>query len=620
MGSRRDIPRAGHEVWVMAAFVVLAFVSPGAWLVTLLPPLPIAKALQLITVGLLVLAAGVGAVRTRLPGRTMLIALGALGASVMVSLFVGGSVPQVVLYDLYGNMSLLQWLAFPAAFLVAASIVIDRERLGAGLITVVAIGAVLAAVMAFQQVTVSTPRVFGSTGYSTTALVPLIPVGVALAWSRRGALRVLLYGSVLVIAVAVGALSGAMMGAVAITFTLLATVAAHLWTSERGGRVGSAVRWVALTGVGAMLVGLLVVQIFSPANRVMTDLLSDSGTSVVSRAQMWQGAASMFLERPLFGYGPSGYRVAAVNHLPAEALQYGPDLPGNVDPTVYSPQSPHALVWEIATRLGLAGVLAFGFLLLAWVRTLIARFRDETGGASMRLALAAGFVSALFALMVNPAYFAIGLFVPVAAGLAVAPGASVSQRRADKPSAQARPQIRWPMVCAGLAVMLVALWLGSGEWRAYHAGSDDPYLAVSSYESALQAVPGHPTTHRRLLEYRLLVAPDDTEVAAVQAQVDAAPRHLLEFAPNAVSLVTFALTQAEVTGRTDLSWEDRILTDAEAVLPPIPSLVAERLRLTLIADDRQALPKALADAERWGRPYPANEEYVARARQLLGQQ
>lgn len=603
----------GWRASVPGILVFSAFVAPGAWLVVTLPPVPIAKALNLLTVAAWLLAFGLGLVRWVRPERRVMWAVAAVLASVAASLVLGGSWFQVVFYDLYANMPLVQWLAFPLVFVLAAGIACDRPRLESALAVVVLFGAVLAGVEAFQQFTTGTPRVFGSTGYSTAALAPLIPLGAVLAASRGGAMRVALYAAAALIALDVGLWAGSTMGAIATAFAVLLALAAHpvVRSPVSGGR--RAVRVGALVAAAGMVLVMLFAQVPALSGRwISPDTLGSGGTSVASRLYMWQGAQHMVVERPAFGYGPSGYRMAAVEYLPAEALQYGADRQGNIDPTVYSPQSPHSLLWEAGTRLGLIGVAALLALLGIWAASVAGRLRSDAAGSPLRRALAAAFVTAAFALSVDPLIFAVGLFAPVAAGLAIAPlGVS------DVGERGVRPWVPAAMAVSGVLVAVVAVWLGVGEWRLVTAGSDDTAQMRASLQSALAVMPGHPQAERQLWEIDLLMASSDAEAAAVQTGVDGAPTCIAGFAPNLVSLATYSLTQAERTGRSDLSWEAGLLDEAAERTPPIPSLVAERLRLAVMIGDPATIEAALAEAERWGGPYPFTEAYIGRAQDAL---
>jgi hypothetical protein len=137
------------------------------------------------------------------------------------------------------------------------------------------------------------------------------------------------------------------------------------------------------------------------------------------------------------------------------------------------------------------------------------------------------------------------------------------------------------------------------------------------HERTLEVVPGQPTIERRLAEVNLLLAADDEAAALAQASVDELPEYVLDYAPNGVSLVAYSLAQAERTGRTDLSWEAARLDEAAAVLPPIGSLVAERLHLAVLSGDAGEVVAALPDARAWGTFYPLTQGYIEQAEAML---
>lgn len=592
----------------------LAFTAPGAWFVFLLPPVPLSKALTLITVAVWLVAFGLGLVRWVAPHKRIIWATGGVLAATLLSFVAGGSHLQVLFYDLYSNMPLLQWLAFPAMFLLASGLDSRRDRIEMALVVVVAFGALLASVEAYQQFSTSTPRVFGSTGYSKAALAPLIPLAVWMAAERTGWVRVGLYAAGAVISLDVGVLAGSTMGAIAVVFALLAAASAHPIAWKAGSTLSRVVRFGSAAVAALMLLGMFWVQVPALSGRwVSPEALASGGASVVSRLQMWQGAQAMVADKPLVGHGPGGYRIRAAEYLPAQALQYGPDRQGNIDPSVYSPQSPHSVMWEMATRLGVLGLAAFAVLLWAWVRSVAQLTREDPASSGLRRTLVAAFVTALFALSVDPVIFAIGLFAPVAAGLAVAP-------LRDGEQARVREARWWPrssLMIAALALAGVAVWLGVGEWRAMTIAPGDPAQMLAAQQAVLRSLPGHPPTLRQTFELRLLNAGDASQVKQAQADIDAAPSHIRRFAPGAVSLVAYSLAQADRTGRTDLSWEDAMLAGAEEVLPAIPSLVAERLHLAVLSRDPAAVSAALPDAQRWGGPYPLTESFVERAQIIL---
>lgn len=622
-----DIPnsRILTPRWALSALVLLAFLSPGAWLVTHLPPVPIAKALNLLTVAVWLIALGLGVIASAKLDRRLFSGLLAVLAAIAISWLRAGDLFATFFYDLYANMPLLQWLAFVVMFVLAARLRIDGGELKSSLAIIVCIGALLSAVVAWQQITTGTIRVFGSTGYSTTALMPLIPIAVAVASQTAGAMRLVMYASALVIGIGAGVFSGSTMGLLGAVFAAALAVLVHPAVSHGAPGVPRALRTALPLGAGLLVLSLVFAQVPALSARFVDfHALAAGDKNILARVYMWQGAQEMLFDRPLIGFGPSGYRVAAAEYLPPEAFQHTPDRPGSIDPTVYSPQSPHSIIWEIATRLGLLGLAAFAGLFVLWVLVLREKLKAPGPVTTLRLGLAAGFFSALFALLVNPVIFAIGLFAPVAAGLAIA---SSAPRETESPVCQRNPaargsgilgRLRLLAVTSGLLTALASAWLGYAEMRLAAFSAYDARDALAFFEETLETMPGHPQVQRQALELRLLVARDAEEHLAARQAVERAPGHISAFAPNLVSIATHSLAQARATGRTDLSWEQGLLDQAAARIPPTPALVAEQLHLAVLAGDPDRVRQALPAARKWGGYYPFIEDYLARAEEIVG--
>jgi len=609
--ARDDASKPGGAA--PAVLIVLAFMSSGAFLVTNLPPAPVSRALNLVALAAWLLAFGAGIVAYVRPEKRVLWGIGAVAASVALSFLAGGAWFQAAFYDLFGAMPLVQWLAFPVVFLLAAGMAWAGSRLEAGLSVVAGLGTVLAVVLAIQQVTTNSSHVFGTTGYSITALIVVIPLALGLAVRASGRARWAWLAAASAAAVSLGVLSRATTGEVAVPFAVLA-VAAGLTLALRPERRALRVAGIAAAAAATAMAGvLLLAQVPALTGSVVTpERIQPYGGNLAARVYLWRGAQAMFADKPLLGFGPSGYRVRAAEYLDPMALQYGSDVAGNADPTVYSPQSPHSLVWEVGTRLGLVGLVAFGFLLFAWGAAVLVRMKARDGTEILRASLAVAFLSALFALQVNPVHFAFGLFAAVAAGLAVAP-----TRASD--SVAVGKWVKRALVVAGVLVLVVAAWLFAGDWSGRSAPGDFAQR-VAGYEAALRTTPGQPTVERQLLEARLLMAADDAALRAAQTAVDSAPAFQRDFAPGLVSFAAFSLAQAERTGRTDVAWERLQLERAAAVLPPIPSLVAEQLHLAVVARDTAAIETAMEPARKWGVPYPYTKAYLEAAEKLLAEQ
>ncbi|PKQ37316.1 MAG: hypothetical protein CVT59_08760 [Actinobacteria bacterium HGW-Actinobacteria-1] len=600
------------ESGLLAGLLLAALLAPGAWFITRIPPTPVAKMLVLATAGVWMLAGALGIYSIKRIDRRVRYALLAVLAVVAASFVAAGSLYEVALFDLFADMPLVTWLAFPTVFALAAAIRVKARSGRMGIVAAAAAGVLLSAVMAYQFLTTGTSHVFGSSAYSITALVPVVPLAVGLGLDARGAARIGWLVAAGLALVSLGAFSGAMTGTASAVFS--AVVSLIVAGVAFGGKSGKALRRVGTVLATIAVVSMLFVQIPALSSAwVNPQSMGSLGKNVVSRTYMWSGAQKMLAARPLLGFGPSGYRLHAAEYLAPEALQFGPDIAGNADPTVYSPQSPHSILWEIATRLGLLGVLAFAGLLAAWLIVVAERVRSG-GMPTLRVALAAGFLSAMFATLVNPVLFPIGLLSAAIAGLAIAPAEEPSAEREPVPALWTRALL----AAVGVLVIALAIWLYAGEWRTYSVDSNNANELIAAYESALKITPGQPAAERQLLDVQLFAAPDAASIQAIQTRIDAGPGYILEFAPNAVDVVAYSLMQAERTGRTDVSWEQGTLDRAAAVLPPIPSLVAEQLHIALISGDQAAVGAALPAVRQWGRLYPYSEAYIQRAEQLLG--
>jgi len=472
-------PRTWRDL-VPAVALVLAFLFSGAWMLVRLPPIPVSKALQLGTVGLWALGFACGWLAYTRPDRRVLWGLLAVIAAVAASFAAAGSLVPVALYDLFAEMPLVQWLAFLLVFVLAAGLVAKRASIEAGLAVIVGLGVVFVTTIAILQHFTNTYGVFGSSAYSTTALAPLIPVASALAVNQKGWQRNALYGASAYIAVVLAFFAGSTMATVAALFSVAITVGAHPMLAPTATRdrahTRRLVRFGALAVAGALAAGLLFAQVPLVSRSVVNaDSLGRFDKNIVSRAYLWEGAQSMVAARPLLGFGPSGYRLNAVKYLPPETFQFGPDFTGSIDPTIYSPQSPHSVLWETATRLGLVGLLAFGALFVIWAIVVAGKVRARgTPGAGLRLGLGAGFVVTLFALLVNPVLFAIGLLPAAAAGLAVAPGFDVDAQKVPSAPSWFRPLC----LVVGIVVVSLAVWLGAGEYRASRAQTGDVSASI----------------------------------------------------------------------------------------------------------------------------------------------
>lgn len=592
---------------------ILAFLSPGAWLIVSLPPQPVAQFLHLATASVWLAFFAWRGRECRI-GRPVLIGVAVVVCVTALSLATNVYPAQQLLYDLYGEMPGLIWLVYPAVFLVAASVRFGRSMRNVLAPTVIA-GMVLIAVMALWRWNVGFVTTFGSPAYSIPALapIPFLSLGLARtaeAGRSRGWFAVAA-ASAAGLAYAGGGLSAFFMlglGALA----LLAVAPALL------GIAGGAIPLVRRAAAALLLIaclGVAIVQFPALSARVFdTDRIAQTEQTVATRLYLWQGASRMVAERPWLGFGPAGYRFFAVE-------EYDPRVFGYIagagsDPTAYSAPSPHSLVWEALTRLGVIGLLALVGLLGAWGAEVKAAAEKESETRALRLSLAVAFVAYLASLLVTPVHFASGLLGAVVGGFAIARSdGPVAPRAGATPAAPGLLRVAAATVAA--IVLAYGAWRMAGLTAGSIEGAGDLAADRARVESAARIVPGEPLNERRRLDIALLTATGPDELAAARAAVDASPGYIRDYPPNLVQFAAFGMMSAEAMGQTGFGWERALLEQVEDRVPGLPSLAGERLHLALVEGDAEALPALIDCARTQGATYPLSAGYIARAEEEL---
>lgn len=592
---------------------VLAFLAPGAWMAVTLPPQPIAQFLFMASAAAIVTAAGLGLVDVRRPLRPLSYAIAALCLVALMSLAMNRFPLQQAAFDLYGEMPGLMWLAYPAVFLAAAAVSFGRSVRDA-VKAVVFAGAALVAIMVIWRWANGFVTTFGSPAYSVPAIAPVAFLALGLARTSREhakEYRLLSAATAAGLMYAGGGLSAVFMVATGLVLTL--TFAPELLgipdrftrLARSAGAVSSVLMIAALVMVEFPAVGSLVLPL---------DALKTGEQTVATRIHLWEAAQRMFVERPVLGWGPAGYRFSAVEYYDPAVYSY---IGGaGFDPTAYSAPSPHSLIWEVLTRLGIAGAVGLFVVGTVWIRGIAARVSGEPSAqAALRKALAIGAGAYFVTLLVTPTHFASGLLGVFVAGLAVAPSAGTSSA-----GEVARPPRAWKLGCIVLALVFV----GWGAWRmvGLQAGSivgSDLAGDTARVERAHAIMPGEPLNERRRLELALYAATTPDELSSARLSVDAAPGYITGYAPNLVNFAAVGLAMNDQMGTADVSWERGLLDRAQLLVPGLPSLAAERLHLAIIESDLEALPGAIEEAQAFGATYPYTADYVTRALALLGE-
>lgn len=597
---------------MVAALVLLAFLSPGAWLVVTLPPQPIAQALHLATAALWVAAAAWLAPRLHWPPHTVLYGSAGLLVVTVLSLVFNVFPVQQALYDLYGEMPGVLWLVYPVVFLVAACLPSGRSTLEA-MRWVMYAGAFLVAVMVIWRWNQGFVTTFGSPAYSVPALAPLVfmAFGLARASKERAVVFDLLgVGIAAGLSYAAAGLSALFM--LGMGFLLMCAVAPQLLPVPETWH-----RSVRLAGVVVLVVvciAVAVVQVPAIGSRIVsTEKFAGAEQTVATRLYLWDAAQRMVAERPVLGYGPAGYRFFAADY-------YDPGLFAFIagagsDPTAFSAPSPHSLLWESLTRLGTVGLLALLAMLVAWMRRVrdLAAMDPGSDARALRMSLAVGFAAYLFSLLVTPVHFASGLLGVVVGGFAIA---QVPGSEPENPKGSLTV-LRW------VAVAIAVLLAGYGVWRMAGlnagtiTGQGDISADIGRVERTARIMPGEPLNERRRLELGILAVTTPSELAQAREAVDVSPDFITGFAPNLVQFAYLGLSRGEALGITDFAWERSLLDRVAAAIPDLPSLVAEQLHYAVVTGDTAALPALVERAQQLGGTYPMTADYIARAEELL---
>jgi O-antigen ligase len=216
-------------------------------------------------------------------------------------------------------------------------------------------------------------------------------VGVWLArWQH-----VLFYGACLLLALGgllVSFSKGALLGAFGAAVVLLVL----LWRRGRRIMAGSARRSPLAARLAGFVVGTLVVLL--PLALVAL-LLGESGPerlnlfgeSTDARLKLWASSLEMLRDHPLFGVGPDQFLRAYQDYI----------HPSLVDTNEQFTSHPHTLLLDVWLRLGVLGVVAFGWLVVRFYRLTLGERRRTL----VKCGLAAAFTAALLHGLVDNVYF-----------------------------------------------------------------------------------------------------------------------------------------------------------------------------------------------------------------------
>ena len=588
-------------------FLLLAFLAPGAWLITTIPALEKGQLCFLLATLACVALVCARLVPLRRPAKGALIAAGAMTLAFLLALMTNAFPFQQFFYDLYGEMPGYLWLCYPVIFLLAASIGLGRWVRPA-LRVVTLIGLLLIVVALYQHFFLPWVTVFGSVAYNVSALIPIPVVALWLATVEADLRAKILWRvAALVAAVAIAVISYGMLGIFAVIglVLLIAAIRPQLFGLSEGrlcdgARIGGR---IAL----ALLIITLIAALLPPVSglSVKRQDLASLGSTVGSRMEFTYGAQAMVAQRPLTGYGPAGYRFSSYRFI--SNWLYGETGSIGSDPTAYSPPSPHSLPWEVLARLGLIGgaaLLVAGWFWLrdsAGVAGLLRRKMPEesTGSADIFLDLRAACVIAamawLLSLFATPMHFASGLLGAALAGFACA------RPQAEGMEALSLPSVGKTIARSAALVALVVIAVFFVRQQSALSSSHGLSITTAGDQTLLEGVaktaPGNPLVERRILQDQLVLASNVQELNAQIRAVQAAPGYITDFTPNATLFAQIALSRMQALKTTDaanISAVTVLLKQAASAGPVTPALLGEQLHLAQVSGNAAAVKQAAA--------------------------
>jgi len=201
------------------------------------------------------------------------------------------------------------------------------------------------------------------------------------------------------------------------TLLTMALLAAALVITRVSGRLRHPLKAMLVAVTVTVAVALLL------APRLFAFLNQMNPVSTYARLSIYAGGLASFRAHPVLG---SGLGAQVMHNWTNPALYDLAAAAGSKDLDVgaWFPRDTHSTALEIAVDLGIAGLLAFGWLLVATLRRALAAARAD-GSRSVTAAILAAFLATLFVLLFNdgiamkPLWLMLGLLWVIAPRLPI---------------------------------------------------------------------------------------------------------------------------------------------------------------------------------------------------------
>lgn len=309
-------------------------------------------------------------------------------------------------------------------------------------------------------------------------------------------------------------------------------------------------RVLAFTAATVVVLGVCVVLAGALASRMMYGQWAPPDHSVLLRMNGYLSAAQMIADRPLLGFGPGVYLIEAPRFwTPFEEEWFARRTLMN--------EHVHNDLLEIGVG---AGVIASALYLYWLFKGAAMGFAMAAGAGQRNTRRAAWFVAAFFVAFAIDGLLGFTFFMPASVFLlAVVTGMGEGLFAPGADTGTRENVFRWAHAAAGVATVLLAVWVGWAGWRhfnaerlyyhglAYH-DAGRPRTAIDYFEQAEAVAPNWwlPSRERGMVYYNADVF--SQAAPAFDKSLTQNPNWMLTLLPAASTYLKIATDRAVPTG------------------------------------------------------------------------